>query len=498
MKTTLLNNIPAKHWIGGAWVEPESGKTFDVVNPMDDSEIGSAAHGSTSDIDSAVKVAHEAFESYRQTLPGQIEAMLIKAADLIAQHESDFLDILIDEVGSPFMKAKFEVKYAVEFFRAAAGVPRRINGKVMPTDMPNRMSWAVREPLGVVGSITPFNVPLIKGAKLIGSPLSTGNTVVHLPSEETPTTALLLAQIMHEAGFPAGTCNVVTGYGHEIGDSLTGHDLVRAVMFTGSSRVGRHISELCGRQMKPALLELGGKSPLVVLEDAELDKALMATAMGNFFFQGQGCMVSSRAYIQESVFDEFVTKLKGIAESYKPGDLRNPSTNIMNPIITPRQRDRIKQHVGDAVEKGATLVTGGNFEGNCFRPTILTGVEEGMTVCREETFGPVISVYPIKDLVDGMAKANDTRYGLSAAIFTQDINKALTYVKSVKAGMVHINAPTFADEPHVPFGGMGESGRGREGTEDDFEMLTEWKWVTVQLPADNAQTGPATMGPVAQ
>ena len=490
---TIIDGIPAKHWIGGEWVSAE--KSFPVLNPIDDSVISHAAWGNSADIDKAVRTAHEAFQSFRNTPPSKLEAMLIKAADLIAEREAQFLDVLIDEVGSPFMKAKFEVKYAVEYFRAAAGVPRRINGKVMPTDMPNRMSWAVREPLGVVASITPFNVPLIKGAKLMGSPLSTGNVVVHLPSEETPTVALLLAQVLHDAGFPAGTVNVVTGYGHEIGDALNGHELVRAVMFTGSSRVGRHISELCGKHMKPALLELGGKSPLVILEDADLDKALMATAMGNFFFQGQGCMVSSRAYVQESVLDDFVARLKGIAETYAPGDLRNPKTN-MNPIITPRQRERIQHHVDDAVEKGATLVTGGKFEGHCFRPTILLGVEEGMTVCREETFGPVISIYPIKDLEDGIAKANDTRYGLSAAIFTNDINKALAYVKSVKAGMVHINAPTFADEPHVPFGGMGESGRGREGTEDDLEMLTEWKWITVQLPADAAM-GPVTMGPVA-
>lgn len=492
---TLFKDIPAKHWIGGEWEDSESGRTFEVRNPIDDSVIGHAAHGNDADVDKAVRTAHQAFQSFRHTPPGKLEAMLIKAADLIGQRAEQFLDVLIDEVGSPIMKARFEVKYAVDYFRAAAGVPRRINGKVMPTDMPNRMSWAVREPLGVVSSITPFNVPLIKGAKLMGSPLSTGNTVVHLPSEETPTTALLLAQVLKDAGFPAGTVNVVTGVGAEIGDTLNAHPLVRAVMFTGSSRVGRHISELCGRQMKSCLLELGGKSPLVILEDADMGKALGATAMANFFFQGQGCMVTSRTYVQESIIDEFVAKLKGIADSYRPGDLRNPKTN-MNPLITPRQRARVKHHVDDAVAKGATLVTGGFFEGHCYRPTILMGVEEGMTVCREETFGPVLSIYPIKDLADGMAKANDTRYGLSAAIFTNDINKALTYVKTVKAGMIHINAPTFADEPHVPFGGMGESGMGREGTEDDLEMLTEWKWITVQLPADAAM-GPVAMGPVA-
>lgn len=484
----MISHIPAKLWINGEWVAAKDNKTFEVLNPIDDSVIGHAAHGSVEDVDKAMEAASVAFESYRKTLPSQREAWLSKAADLIQERAEDYVNVLVDEVGSPVGKAKFEIKYAVEYLRASAGVPRRINGKTMPTDMPGRMSISTREPLGVVSSITPFNVPLIKGIKLTASPLATGNSVVHLPSQETPTIALLLAELYRDAGFPAGTYNVVTGFGEEIGDHMNGHDATRAVMFTGSSRVGLHIAQLCGARMKRVLLELGGKSPLVVMKDADLDKAVHAAAMACFFFQGQGCMVTSRIYVEEDIWDVFMEKLQEEAKKFRSGDLREPGV-LVGPLISARQRDRVKGHIEEAREKGAT-VFGGDWKGHACQPTVLTNVTKEMTVCTEETFGPVTSVYPFKGLEDGLAKANDTRFGLTAAIFTNDVNTALTYVQEIKSGMVHINAPTFADEPHVPFGGVGESGMGRESTEDDIELLTEQKWITVQLPDRTAKMGP--------
>lgn len=487
-KTTMIPSIPAKLWINGEWIEAEGGKTFEVLNPINDNVIGYAAHASVNDVDKAMQAAANTFETYRKTIHSQREAWLCKAADLIQERAEQFISVLVDEVGSPVAKARFEIKYAVDYLRASAGVPRRINGKTMPTDMPGRMSISTREPLGVVSTITPFNVPLIKGIKLSASPLATGNCVVTLPSQETPTIAMLLAELYRDAGFPAGTYNVITGFGEEIGDHMNGHDLNRAVMFTGSSRVGLHIAELCGRKMKRVLLELGGKSPLVVMKDADLDKAVHAAAMACFFFQGQGCMVTSRIYVEEDIWDVFMEKLQAEAQKFKSGDLRAPGV-LVGPIISSRQRARVKEHIEQAREMGAT-VFGGNWIEHACQPTILTNVTTEMTVCTEETFGPVTSVYPFKGLEDGLAKANDTRFGLTAAIFTQDINTALTYVQEVKSGMVHINAPTFADEPHVPFGGVGESGLGREGTEDDIELLTEQKWITVQLPDMTAKMGP--------
>ncbi|MFO1377914.1 MAG: aldehyde dehydrogenase family protein [Steroidobacteraceae bacterium] len=468
-------------WIGGRHVAPSSGRYFDDHNPDDDSVIAHIAEGSTADVDAAVNAAQAAFADYSRTLAAEREAWLCRAAGILESRRQEFVDILIDEVGSPFGKAQFEVQYAIGCLRAAAGATRRVTGQTIPADIPGRFSLSVRQPIGVVASISPFNVPLLKNAKLTSTPLATGNTVVLLTSEEAPLVAHALADVYREAGLPAGALNVVTGFGDRIGDSLTTHPLVKAVMFTGSSRVGRHIGTLCGERMKRVILELGGKSPMIVLADADLDQAVEAAAFGVFFFQGQACMAASRMYVERPVYDAFCAKLKARAESLGMGSLRDPGTWI-GPIISGRQRERVRRHIEDAAAKGAQVLTGGKWQGNRCQPTILLGVQEGMTVCREETFGPVTSVYPVESADEALRLANDTVYGLSAAIHTRDINKALPLALGVNSGMVHINAPTIHDEPHVPFGGTGESGFGREGTDIDIDTLTEWKWITVQLP----------------
>ncbi|MDF1830419.1 aldehyde dehydrogenase family protein, partial [Cycloclasticus pugetii] len=437
------------------------------------------------DINKAVEAAHHCFQTYSKTLAKDIEAMLCKAADLMERDRAEFTDILIDEIGSPINKANFEIGYAITHLRAAAGVARRVTGQTMPSDTPGRISMSVRKPLGVVAAITPFNVPLIKAAKLVASPLATGNTVVLLSSEEAPTLSFRFAQLLHEAGFPAGSVNVVSGFGVDVGDTLNSHPLVKTVMFTGSSRVGKHIGEICGKQMKHAVLELGGKSPLVILADADLGLAVKTAIFGMFLYQGQACMASSRIIVEEGIYDQFIAAYKQAASQLSMGDLREMST-ILGPIISQRQRDRVRRHIDNAVEKGATIETGGNWQGNKCEPTILTGITEEMDVCYEETFGPVTSVYSVKDYEAALEMANDTPYGLSSAIITNDLNKALDFAENIDSGMVHINAPTLYDEPHVPFGGTGDSGFGREGIEVDVDALTEWKWITIQLPDASA------------
>jgi acyl-CoA reductase-like NAD-dependent aldehyde dehydrogenase len=468
-------------WIGGKRVPPSSGRYFIDRNPEDDSPYARVAEATAVDVDRAVQAAQLAFGSVSRTLAAEREAWLSRAAALVEKYRSDFLDILIDEVGSPIGKAQFEVQYAVSCLRAAAGVARRVTGETIPSELPGRLSMSVREPLGVIASISPFNVPLLKNVKLSSTPLATGNTVVMLTSEEAPMVANRLAEIYAEAGVPAGAFNVLTGFGEQIGDALTTHPLVKAVMFTGSSRVGKHIAEICGPLMRRVVLELGGKNPLVVLADADLEAAVNAAVFGQFFFQGQACMASSRIFVEKSIEAEFCRRFKAAAEAVGMGDLRDPGTAV-GPIISQRQRDRVRSHIEDARARGATVLTGGEWMGNRCQPTILTGVREGMTVCREETFGPVTSIYPVSGLDEAIERANDTSYGLSAAIFTRDIGKALSFSQRVRAGMVHINAPTIHDEPHVPFGGVGDSGFGREGTDIDIDTLTEWKWVTIQLP----------------
>ncbi|MCG8443863.1 MAG: aldehyde dehydrogenase family protein [Caulobacterales bacterium] len=470
----------ANLWIGGADAPAASGETFEVRNPLDDSVIARAAKAGAADVDRAVRSAHEAFAAFRAWTPRQREALLSKCAERLEARRGEFADILIDEVGSPIHKAHFEIGLSVDFFRAAAGASRMVNGKTLQSDVPGRMSLATRSPRGVVAAITPFNVPLIKGVRLVAHALAAGNTVVLLPSEEAPLLSRRLAHLFHEAGLPPGALNVVSGFGYDIGDALTGHELVKFVTFTGSSRVGKHIAGLCGPLLKPVTLELGGKSPLVVMADADLDAAVQGAARGIFTYQGQVCMGSSRVFVERPVFDTFLDRFRAAAESLKMGDLRDPET-VLGPIISRRQRDRVRGHVEDAVAKGARLVTGGGWEGHRAQPTILTGVTPAMKVYMEETFGPVVALYPIDSFEEGLRRANETSYGLSAAIYTKNLDHALRFAQEIESGMAHVNAPSLHDEPHVPFGGSGDSGLGREGTEEDIAAMTEWKWITIQM-----------------
>ena len=469
-----------KHFINGKWLTASDAGTFEVLNPLDDSGYAIAAKGTSEDVQKAVAAAKQAFPHYKETTPTDRERWLLRIAEIMETRQQDLIDCLIDEIGSPIQKAMFEFSKGLTMIRAAAGICRNVRGETIPSDRPGTFSMSIREPLGVVAVITPFNVPLIKTTRLVANALSVGNTVVHLPSEMAPHLSLIFAEIVAEAGVPSGAYNVITGLGAEIGDNLTGHKDVDFVTFTGSTIVGQHIIEICAKNKTPNTLELGGKSPTIILGDADLDKVMPMAARSIFMFAGQACIGSSRFYVVRSIYDEFVKRFTMICEKVGMGDLRDPKT-VIAPIISDRQRKRIKYHIADAVAKGAKVATGGGWEGNRCQPTLLTGVSEEMTVCRSETFGPVTAIYPIDSYEEGLEKANDTEYGLSAAIFTKNIDTAFHFARNSGAGMCHINGPTIHDEAHVPFGGNGESGVGREGTDADLEAMTELKWVTVQL-----------------
>jgi len=426
-----------------------------------------------------VAAAKAAFTSYKETTPTERERWLLRVAEIMEERQKDLVDCLIDEIGSPVQKAMFEFTKGLTMVRAAAGLCRNVRGETIPSDRASTFSMSIREPLGVVAVITPFNVPLIKTTRLVANALAVGNTVVHLPSEMAPHLSLIFAEIVAEAGIPDGVYNVVTGMGAEIGDDLTSHKDIDFVTFTGSTLVGQHINEICAKNKTPNTLELGGKSPTIILADADLDKVMPLAARSVFMFAGQACIASSRFYVERPLYEEFVKRFSKIIGKLAMGDLRDPNT-VIAPIISLRQRERIKSHIDDARAKGANVI-GGEWEGNRCQPTLLTEVSEDMSVCRTETFGPVTAIYSIENYDEGLEKANDTEYGLSSAIFTKDIDKAFHFARNSNAGMCHINGPTIHDEAHVPFGGNGESGVGREGTDSDMEAMTELKWVTVQL-----------------
>ncbi|MBC7285587.1 aldehyde dehydrogenase family protein [Hoeflea sp.] len=473
------------HWIGGTAVSPSGGTYFDDLNPIDDSVYSRVPAGTADDVDRAVEEAHRAFLAHRDTPAAIREGWLTKAAAIMERDVAAFTDVLVDEIGSPIAKAGFETRFAIGFLRAAAGVPRRVRGETIPSDTPGRFSMSLRQPVGVVAGITPFNVPLIKGIKQSAMALATGNAFVLLPSEAAPMVAHLLADLWKNAGVPDGLFNVVYGNGAEIGDALTGHPKVSAITFTGSSRVGKHIAQIAARDLKKYTLELGGKSPLVVCADADLDKAVGAALFSIFMYLGLVCLGASRIYVERPIFDKFAEAFAAAPANARAGNLREPTT-MLGPIISERQRERVRRHIDDARTKGAEVLAGGEWNGNFCSATVLRGVTPDMTVFAEETFGPVTSLYPFDTIEEALELANDTEYGLSASIFTRDIDKALRFAQQAEAGMVHINAPTLYDEPHVPFGGIKSSGFGREGTEADLDIMTEWKWVTIQSPVDGA------------
>ena len=469
-----------KQFIGGAWVDGGNKETFEDLNPINDSLYAQVAKGTEADVKNAVAAAKSAFKSFKQTTPTERERWLLRVAELMEERKSELIDCLIDEIGSPIQKAMFEFAKGLTMVRAAAGMCRNVRGETIPSDVPGKFSMSIREPLGVVAVITPFNVPLIKTTRLVANALALGNTVVHLPSEMAPHLTILFAEIVAEAGFPEGSYNVVTGFGAEVGDFLTSSKDVSFVTFTGSSVVGQHINEICAKNKTPNTLELGGKSPTLILSDANLDEVMPLAARSVFMFGGQACIASSRFYVERPLYEEFVKRFAMVVSKIGMEDLRDPNT-VIAPIISTKQRERVKSHIEDAKAKGATIIAGGNWIGNRCEPTLLTDVSEDMTVCRSETFGPVTSIYPVDSYEEGLERANDTEYGLSSAIFTKNIDKALHFARNIGAGMCHINGPTIHDEAHIPFGGNGESGVGREGTDADMEAMTEVKWITVQL-----------------
>lgn len=471
--------------IGGAEREAEHRQRFDVFAPADGERIGSAARASIADVNAAVQAARAGFEAWSALAVGQREEILLRAAERVEAHSDALTELLIDESGSTFTKAKYEVLKGVELLRTAAGEARRLYGDTFPNDRAHRMSMVFREPMGIVASISPFNAPLALFAKMTVFPLAAGNAVVAKPSEETPLIALAYAKLILEAGLPAGTLNVVTGFGQDCGDALVHHRDIQAVAFTGSTQVGRAIGRVAADHMKRVQLELGGKNPLLVLRDFDVEKAAHLACVGAFSHAGQICMSGSRIIVERPIAAAFCAALKRRCEGLKLGDLRDAST-AYGPVINARALEKIERHVRDALERGATLLTGGAVErGLVYRPTVLVDPPTTCSVHSEETFGPLASVYVVDDVEAAVALANDSEFGLSAGVLTNDLRLGMSLSRRIRAGSVHVGTHSFWSDALAPIGGYGYSGIGRSGGKYSLDHFTELKWVSVELGETN-------------
>ena len=458
------------------------GRTFDRIDPVTGAVATRAAAATVSDAVAAVDAAAAAFPAWSALGPNERRAKLNAAADLMQQRAEDFVAAMMSETGSTRGWAMFNIGIATGMLREAGAMTTQITGDVIPTDKPNNLALAVRQPVGVILGIAPWNAPVILGVRAIAMPLACGNTVVFKASEQCPATHQLIGQVMRDAGLPAGVVNVVTNApadAAKVVETLIAHRAVKRVNFTGSTHVGRIIAETAARYLKPALLELGGKAPLVILDDADLDEAVKAAAFGAFMNQGQICMSTERIVVDAKVADAFVEKFAAKAKSLPYGDPRSGNV-VLGSMVSAEAARRVKTLIDDATGKGAALAAGGSLDGTIMPATILDKVTPSMRIYGEESFGPVVTIVRVSGDEEAIRIANDTEYGLSAAVFSRDIGRALGVAKRIESGICHINAPTVHDEPQMPFGGVKASGYGRFGGKAGIDAFTELRWITIQ------------------
>ncbi|OWT53377.1 salicylaldehyde dehydrogenase [Candidimonas nitroreducens] len=444
-----------------------------------------AAAATVGDALAAADCASSAFAAWSQTGPGLRRALLTQTADLLAQRAEHFIERIIDETGTSAGWAHVNVQGAIGALREAAALATQLAGENIPSDKAGTLAITTRAPVGVVLGIAPWNAPLLLGIRAIAMPLVCGNTVVLKASELCPGTHHLIGELFMDAGFPPGVVNVIT---HDtaaapgIVEALIAHPAVCRVNFTGSTRVGRIIGELAGRHLKRALLELGGKAPLVVLEDADLDQAVNAAAFGAFMNQGQICMSTERIVVDEKIADEFARRLATKSATLKAGDPRSGSPEL-GALIGESAANQVQALVDDAVGKGARLLTPVMRDKNLFGPVVLDGVRPDMRVYAEESFGPIASIVRVGDAEEAVRVANDTEYGLAAAVYGRDLARTLSVARRIEVGVCHVNGATVSAEPQLPFGGIKASGYGRFGGRAAIEEFTDLRLLTIHTQA---------------
>ncbi|MDR3508651.1 MAG: aldehyde dehydrogenase [Caulobacteraceae bacterium] len=455
---------------------------FDRLDPMTGQVATRAAAATVMDAQAAADSAAVAFPVWSAMGPNARRAVLNKAAQALEARAADFVDAMMTEIGATEGWARFNLKLAADMIREAAALTTQISGEVIPSDKPGCLAMALREPAGVIVGIAPWNAPIILGVRAIAVPLACGNAVVLKASEQCPRTHGLIVEAMLEAGFPAGTVNLITNAPADAGEvvgALIDHAAVRRINFTGSTAVGRIIAKRAAEHLKPVLLELGGKAPLLVLEDADLDEAVKAAAFGAFMNQGQICMSTERIVVIESVADAFVAKFKAKVATLAVGDPREGKTPL-GAVVDLKTVQHVQGLVRDALAAGAVQVNGGEADGVLMPATVVDRVTSAMRLFREESFGPVVAVIRAKDEEDAIRLANDTEYGLSASVFTRDVARGLKVARRIQSGICHVNGPTVHDEAQMPFGGVKGSGYGRFGGKAGIEAFTELRWITLE------------------
>jgi vanillin dehydrogenase len=468
--------------IGGEWKGASAGGTFERTDPFTGETATVAAAATRDDARAAADAAASAFDGWAATPPSARREVLQKAAGLLMERAETIAARVTAETGGTFGWGMFNCKLAAGMLSEAAAQTTAMTGEIIPSDVPGLTAMALRRPAGVVVGIAPWNAPVILGTRAVASPLAFGNTVVFNASEICPATHAEIARTLHDAGLPPGAINLIT---HEpdaaadVVDELIAHPAVRRINFTGSTRVGRLVAENAGRHLKRVLLELGGKAPMVVLPDADLDEAVAAAKFGAFMHQGQICMSTERIVADRSIADPLAEGLAEKASALKVGDPRDPQTEI-GPLVNPSAVERVKGLVDDAVQLGAEVLSGGEPDGPLFPPTVLKGVTPAMRVYYEESFGPVVGIVPVDGAEEAVRVANDTEYGLAAAVFGGHVPTAFDVARRIESGICHVNGSTVHDEPQMPFGGVKASGWGRFGGKAALEEFTELRWMTVQ------------------
>ena len=467
-----------KLFLGGEWVKTCVCKLDDDLNPATGETYAQVYTAGAAEVNKALVLGTAAQGQWADKTPAERERVFLGAAEHMLQNRDRYVEMLINESGSAFCKAFGEVTECVEILRAAGGECRRIDGGVVPADNGGQLSYYIKQPRGLIAGIGPFNYPLVLSLNKVALAIAAGNSFILKPASDTPLSGIIIAECFEAGGLPKGVLSVLPGPGSIVGDMLVEDSRVNMITFTGSTKIGHGIAIKAAENLKPCALEMGGKNPLIILKDCDLDEAVQIAAFGAYFHQGQICMAGARIIVEEEIYDQFCEKMQVKVASLKMGDPHDKDT-IIGPLINAKHCAVLDAQIEDALEKGARLMTGGKHSGAFFEPTLLADVTPEMNVFYDESFGPLASIVKAANAEAALRLCNDNSYGLSAALVTNDLRKALVMAPRMEAGMVHINGATVMGSRRAPFGGIKHSGIGRENSSFSIDEFTETKWITI-------------------